>query len=76
VASVLDIDDECVGIRHIAPDGTEPLASLVHIDLEPNLDVAVLQHTGPSWIMKLRMEEFRQISQSPTMAVEMLDHRT
>ena len=52
VASVLDIDDERVGIGHVPADGAELLASLDRIDLEATLDVAVLRHAGSSSMEK------------------------
>ena len=48
VASVLDVDDEGVGLRHVATDGAELLATLDRIDLEPNLDVVVRWHIESS----------------------------
>src|SRR5262245_4876225 len=48
VASVHNIDNERVGIRHVTADGAELLASLDRINLEANLDVTVLCHTGSS----------------------------
>ena len=74
VASVLDIDNERVGIRHVPADGAELLASLDRIYQEANLDVAVLRHAGSSSMEKCRMVECRQTSQSHTGAVEMRGH--
>jgi hypothetical protein len=75
VASVFDVDDECVGIGHIPADGAELLASLDRIDLEANLDVAVLRHAGSSSMEKRHRWECGQTSHRHVGAVEMRKHR-
>ena len=44
VASILDVDDEGVGLRHRAADGAELLATLNRINLKPDLDMVTLWH--------------------------------
>src|SRR5262245_27177536 len=50
ITSVLDIDDECVGIWHVTAHGAELLAAFGRINLEANLNGAMLWHVGPSWM--------------------------
>src|SRR6266511_4381030 len=71
VASILDVDDQGISIRHVAADGAELLASLDRIDLEPYLDVAVLLHAGPSWTNRLR-SEFRMLKVGMTCMLPFL----